>query len=254
MSTQRNFLAPIKAALGPELSLVFMEIVNACDLNPDDPELCLAAVVATLLGALKEFRGWASGEREALDATLAKFLGGVDLKVAEAFTRAADEFQTEGHLAAREIAQSEYRAAAALRSQAIAEEVRALAAAAGDLARREAELRVERVVQAPQRPAAGFFSPLGFGVLATAFIIGWAIALFFVRPGPRHAQVARPGARAVATQATPPQRIVALATRRAQADRAGARARRDAFGSRVAASRPAPSRYPVTDDPRSNVA
>lgn len=198
-SERRNLLEPIKAALGPERSMVFMEIINVLDLSPDDSQLVLAAALASFLVSLSEFRAWASDERAALAETLAKFSTTVDLNVAASFTRGADEFQTELRLAAREIAHSEYRAAAVLRSQAIAEEVATLVAAARDLARLEAELRAERTVRAvPASRTGGVLSPVAFALVAAAFVTGWGLALVMTRPVPRHADLSRPALRAVA--------------------------------------------------------
>ena len=185
---RRNFIEPIKKALGPERAIVFMEIVNLLDLNPDDPELVLAAVVASFIVSLTEFREWIEALVKRVEAMFSNFLGLIELKIGEALTRGADEFQTELRLSAREIAQSEYRAAAALRSQAIADEVAALAAAARDLARREAELKAQQTARGtmPAQPSR-WLSPGLFGLLAAAFVLGWLAALFVLRPGPQHA-------------------------------------------------------------------
>jgi len=196
---RRNLLEPIKAALGPERSMVFLELVNALDIGPYDRQLVVASAVASFIVSLTEWRAWIESLVARVEAMFSKFLAMVDLKIAEAFTRGADEFQTELRLAAREAAYSEYRAVAVLRSQAIAEEVAALAAAANELARLKAELQAERSVRAaPPSRAGGFLSPTGFALVAAAFVLGWGLALFMTRPAPRQADLSRPAVRVVA--------------------------------------------------------
>jgi hypothetical protein len=198
----RNLLEPIKAALGPDRTMAFMELVNALDLNPNDPELVLCAGMASFVVSITEFRTWGTGERDAMKEMLATFVARVDLEVAGAFTRGADEFQTELRLAAREIAQSEYRAAASLRNQAIMDEIEALKAATAELVRKESELKARQTVT-PGRVArastpASFLSPKVFAAIAVAFVLGWVCALFMLRPAPRaHAFIAH--GRAVAS-------------------------------------------------------
>lgn len=190
MSTSRNLLEPIKAALGPERTMAFMELLNALDLSPNDPELVLCAAMASFVISIGEFREWGTAQREGIKEMLATFVTQVDLQVAGAFTRGADEFQTELRLAAREIAQSEYRAAASLRSQAITDEIEALKAATADLVRRESELKARQAVT-PGRVAlasapAAFLSPKVFLAIAAAFVIGWGAALLMLRPMASH--------------------------------------------------------------------
>ena len=187
MSPPRNLLEPIKAALGPERTMAFMELLNALDLNPNDPELVLCAAMASFLVSITEFRTWATTEREAMKGMLAEFVAGIDLKVAGAFTRGADEFQTELRLAAREIAQSEYRAAASLRSQAITDEVEALKSATAELAHKEAELKVRQAVAPGRVPVVAsrmILSPNFFSAVAAAFVVGWVAALVMLRRWP----------------------------------------------------------------------
>jgi hypothetical protein len=187
VSQPRNLLEPIKAALGPERTMAFMELLNALDLNPNDPELVLCAAMASFLVSITEFRTWATTEREAMKGMLAEFVAGIDLKVAGAFTRGADEFQTELRLAAREIAQSEYRAAASLRSQAITDEIEALKSATAELARKEAELNVRQAVASGRVPVVAsrmILSPNFFSAVAAAFVVGWVAALVMLRRWP----------------------------------------------------------------------
>lgn len=218
MNPPRNLLEPIKAALGPERTMVFMEIMNILDVSPNDPEMVLVSAMASFIVSIIEFRAWASQEREAFKEMLAAFAASNDLQIAGAFTRGADEFQTELRLSARETAQSEYRAAASLRSQAITDEVEALKTAALEFARREAELKARQAVTPARVPviSAKFaLSPQFFGAVAAAFVLGWVGALVMLHSAPRHAFVAHP--RAVAWASVQDQRfaiVPAQASRR----------------------------------------
>jgi hypothetical protein len=249
VNAQRNLLEPIKAALGPERTMAFMQLLNALDLSPNDPELVLCAAMASFVISIGEFREWGTTQREVLKEMLATFVTSVDLQVAGAFTRGADEFQTELRLAAREIAQSEYRAAASLRSQAITDEVEALKAATAELVRRESEIRARQAVALPGRvplasaPAA-FLSPRVFLAIAAAFVIGWGAALLTLRPVTHHASVGH--GRAVASSPVRGRSPVTdrvgvgaadYAVRRSQSSRTGVPSLRYMLGD-VATTRP----------------
>jgi hypothetical protein len=192
-----NRLERIKAALGPERTMVFMEIMNILEVGPNDPEMILVSAMASFILDILEFRAWASQEREAWKEMFAAFLASIGLQIAAAFTRGADEFQTELRLSARETAQSEYRAGASLRSQAITDEVEALKTAALEFGRLAAELKARQAVE-PARvsgiSAKFTLSPQFFGAVAAAFVLGWVGALVMLHSAPRHAFVAPPRA------------------------------------------------------------
>jgi hypothetical protein len=186
---RRDRLQTIKDALGPERTVGFMELMMRLDIAPDADELVLAACVASFVVDLREFRKWATDEREAFEKAFARSTASIGGSIAEAFTRGGDDFQTELRLAARDVAQSEYRAAAALRSDAIAGEVQSLSAAAQALAREREANTVARIagrdggaVAAPASQGGTLlgieWSPRIFGVVAIAFLVGWAACLF----------------------------------------------------------------------------
>ncbi len=129
----RNYIGPIKDALGPERALVFMETVAALGLGPDDPDLLLAAAISSTVVSLAEIPRVIERERLALEQLFARALSDVDLKIAESMTAAVDEMVTEVRTMTRELAVGEYTAAASLRAAAINDEVRALRAATAEL-------------------------------------------------------------------------------------------------------------------------
>ncbi len=177
---RKDYLGPIKEALGPERTVAFMELLNRLDLNPNDPELVLCAAMASFVISMNEFRSWAEGERKALEAMFSKFVASVDLKVAESFTKGSDDFRTEMQLGARELATSEYRAAASLRSSAIADEIESLKAAARALVVKHGELRSAEVVSAGSSTGGmaaggGWMSPKVVVVLLLVFVVGFGL-------------------------------------------------------------------------------
>ncbi len=175
----KNYITLIKEALGPERAMIFMETVNALGLRPDDPELLLAAANASTVVSLAEVPRAIAAEREHLERTLARFLVDVDLKIAEAVTRATDEMETEVRTMARELAQGEYTAAAALRAAAINDEVRALRAATADLERASQAAEAQGIATAetsadnrPERSTGrGWRAPTPAGALALAVVL-----------------------------------------------------------------------------------
>ena len=211
----KNYLVRIKDTMGPEAAMAFMEAVNALDLNPDDPELLLAACNASFVVSLAEIPKRIEAERAKVEAVFARFLADVDLKVAEAMTKAVDEMHTEVRTMARELAMGEYTAAASLRSTAINDEVRALRAATGDLERATQAATAHGIAtgEAPEHDATaahastGGISPRRFVLVAAALVIGVLLGAFFTKRSyegwhaPAHHTAAAPVQRAAASAA-----------------------------------------------------
>jgi hypothetical protein len=177
----KNYITLIKDALGPERAMIFMETVNALGLRPDDPELLLAAANASMVVSLAEVPRAIAAEREQLERVLARFLVDVDLKIAEAVTRATDEMETEVRTMARELAQGEYTAAASLRAAAINDEVRALKGATADLERARQATEAQAIATSTPEAASGVAdrwrapTPVGLVVLAVMLLVGVAL-------------------------------------------------------------------------------
>jgi hypothetical protein len=193
-------LGPIKAALGPERDAAFMEFMIRLNIPPDSEQLALAAANASFIVSLMEFRAWADERIAALEKAFAAMETGVEGRIDEAFTRNADEFQTEARLAARDLTQSEFRAAAVLRSEAIHAEVEALKIETQALAREREAARLRQIASvesvadawartgfAPAPAGPRFFgvawTPAVFAAVAVAFVVGYAVSLVFVHSG-----------------------------------------------------------------------
>jgi hypothetical protein len=200
----RNYIERIKTALGPERAMIFMETVNALDLNPDDPELLLAAANASFVVSLAEIPKLIASEREKLEGVFARFLQDVDLKIAEGMTKAVDEMHTEVRTMARELAQGEYTAAASLRSTAIMDEVRALKGAANELERERLAADARGIAVGGSGPeggpanvrGGGGLTPRTFVVFAVILVVGVLVGAFLTkrtydgwRPPARHVAV-----------------------------------------------------------------
>jgi hypothetical protein len=205
----KNYIERIKGALGPERAMIFMETVNALDLNPEDPELLLAAANASFVVSLAEIPKIIVAEREKLEGVFARFLQDVDLKIAEGMTKAVDEMHSEVRTMARELATGEYTAAASLRSTAIMDEVRALKGAAGDLERERLAADARGIAVGGTGPEGGTVSARGRGgpglgltprtflTLALVLVVGVFVGAFLTKrtyegwrpPPPRHAAV-----------------------------------------------------------------
>ena len=215
----KNYIERIKTALGPERAMIFMETVNALDLNPDDPELLLAAANASFVVSLAEMPKLIASEREKLEGVFARFLQDADLKIAESMTKAVDEMHSEVRTMARELAQGEYTAAASLRSTAIMDEVRALKGAANELERERLAADARGIAvgrsgpeggPAHVRGGGGGLTPRTFVVFAVILVVGVLIGAFLTkrtydgwRPPARHAAVVpvqRQAASSAATQ------------------------------------------------------
>jgi hypothetical protein len=176
----KNYIGPIKDALGPERALVFMETVASLGLGPDDPELLLAAAMASTVVSLAEIPRAIERERQAVEKLFARALSDVDLKIAESMTAAVDEMVTEVRTMARELAVGEYTAAASLRAAAINDEVRALRAATAELVRERqaAEALGIATAQTPGQEAA--VSPTARGGVALTPAVALVLALVLV--------------------------------------------------------------------------
>jgi hypothetical protein len=200
----KNYIARIKEALGPERAMAFMEAVNALDLNPEDPELLLAAANASYVVSLAEMPKIIAAEREKLEGVMARFLQDADLKVAEAMTKAVDEMHSEVRTMARELAQGEYTAAASLRSTAIMDEVRALKGAANELERERLAADARGIAGGVSGPEGGpahvrgggglALTPRTFITVAIILVVGVFVGAFLTkrsydgwRPPARHA-------------------------------------------------------------------
>jgi hypothetical protein len=193
----KNYIGRIKEALGPERALVFLETVNALDLGPEDPELLLAAANASMVVSLAEIPGQMVAGREQLEALFARFLQDVDLRIAESMITAVDEMATEVRTMARELALGEYSAAAALRSAAIMDEVRALRGATAELERERQAAQARDIAAGTSTSAAlgdraapggalasaaGFaLSPNAFVVLVLAIVLGVFLGAFMTK-------------------------------------------------------------------------
>jgi hypothetical protein len=177
----KNYITPIKDALGPERALVFMETVAALGLGPEDPELVLAAANASLVVSLAEIPRTIERERQAFEKLFARAASDLDLKIAESMTAAVDEMVTEVRTMARELAVGEYTAAASLRAAAINDEVRALRAATAELVRERqaAEARGIATAETPAHdPSAGPARRRGLAATpATALVLALVLVL-----------------------------------------------------------------------------
>jgi hypothetical protein len=182
--SKRDLIGRIKETMGAEAAMAFMEAVNALDLDPESPELVLAAANASFVVRLADLRRSMDEAVERFEASKARFLQDVDLKIAEGFVKALDESHTEVRTMARELAHGEYTAAASLRSKAINDEVRALRSATDDLARERQAAEAHGIASgAPagvteahgSARAPGPAGPLGprlFALIAVALVIG----------------------------------------------------------------------------------
>jgi len=205
----KNYIGVIKDALGPERAMIFMEAVNALDLNPDDPELLLAAANASFVVSLAEVPKILVAEREKQEGVFARFLQDVDLKIAEGMTKAVDEMHTEVRTMARELATGEYTAAASLRSTAIMDEVRALKGAASELERERLAVGARAIAGGGVGPEGGpapahvhggrglALTPRTFVTLAIILVVGVFVGAFMTKRSydgwkpPRHAALVR---------------------------------------------------------------
>jgi hypothetical protein len=180
--TQPNYLEPIKKALAPEDAMAFMEHVNRKGLKPWDSDLELAAEVAERALSIREFQKWFDGSTERLELLVSGAASKFDNAIAMSITRCTDELQTDLRFAARECATSEFRAASAMRDEAIEREVQRLTAATQRYV--EAEQRAKARETATGAPAkivasgtAAWFNPKVAAAIAIALIAGLLIGL-----------------------------------------------------------------------------
>lgn len=180
--TQPNYLEPIKRALAPEDAMAFMEHVNRKGLKPWDSALELAAEVAERALSVRDFQKWFDAGTERLETLVASAASKFDNAIAMSITRCTDELQTDLRFAARECATSEFRAASAIRDEAIEREVQRLTAATQRHVEAEQRLKVRQTATGGSAPTAaasrgGWFNPKVAAAIAAALIIGLLVGL-----------------------------------------------------------------------------
>jgi hypothetical protein len=200
--TEKTRLQRIFEILGPEKATIFAELYTLERLEPDDPELRLAFLMATLIGGLLEFKAWAEKQLVAWGEFFARIMSAIELAVMSALTKGLDEGQTELRMMAREMVVSEFTAASLVRSAAIADEVRALRTAAEDLARERQKLEALRLAggtgggHGSDEPFSRKFLWLYATIAACLIVVGAVSSTWFSRHvvPTRHAaaQTARP--------------------------------------------------------------
>lgn len=178
----------ICAALGPERTIVFKQLLHVFNLKAADPELLVGMAVASMLVDVKEL----IERTEAMGGTLtdaAKSVSAamstgsdslaekIDLEVSKAVARALDSMSEELRRLARELALNEVNAAGLARQTAIDQETKALIAAARDYAKNE---HAAKVAAASPTAVAERSGPtwLQAGMVGfVAFLVGMAVIL-----------------------------------------------------------------------------
>lgn len=198
--TQPNHLEPIKKALPPEDAMAFMENVNRKGLKPWDSELELAAEVAQRALAIRDFQKWFDGGMERLETLVAGAAAKFDNAIAMSITRCTDELQTDLRFAARECATSEFRAASAIRDEAIEREVQRLTAATQRHVEAEQRLKARETASGGAATTVAsakgaWFNPKVAAAIAVALILGVVLGLNIPSRNHRRVSAATPARR-----------------------------------------------------------